>query len=58
MPRKSLCGAVFIMFDISELSQPIQQFDEGLWLALVDRVLVYSDGRMVFQFTGGFETAA
>ena len=46
------------MFDISELNQPIQQFDEGLWLALVDRVLVHSDGRMVFQFIGGFEITA
>ena len=46
------------MFDINELNQPIQQFDEGLWLALVDRVLVHSDGKMVFQFVGGFEITA
>ena len=46
------------MFDINELNDPIQQFDEGLWLALVDRVLVHSDDRMVFQFVGGFEITA
>ena len=44
------------MFDINELSEPIQQFDEGLWLALVERVLVHSNGRLTFRFTGGFET--
>lgn len=44
------------MFDIGELNEPIQQFDEGLWLALVERVLIHGDGRMDFQFTGGFET--
>ena len=46
------------MFDIGELNEPIQQFDEGLWLGLVERVLVHSDGRLVFQFTGGFESVA
>ena len=42
--------------DINELNEPIQQFDDGLWLALVERVLVHSDGLMTFQFIGGFET--
>ena len=44
------------MFDINELNEPIQQFDNGLWLSLVERVLVHKDGKMTFQFIGGFET--
>lgn len=41
--------------DVEKLNEPIQQFDDGLWLALVDRVVVHSDGKMVFCFCEGLE---
>jgi len=35
----------------------LTEFDEKLWLAVVDRVTVGKDGGMVFRFRGGVEVA-
>ena len=40
---------------IEQMSEPIQQFDTALWIALVDRVVVHSDGTMDFRFCEGLE---
>ena len=46
------------MFEITEMNEPVPQFDEGLWRSTVDRVLVRHDGTMIFQFYGGIEIEA
>ena len=43
------------MFEITELQEPVQEFDAALWRATVDRVLIKEDGTMVFKFYGGIE---
>lgn len=43
------------IFEITELQEPVQRFDDALWRATVDRVLIKSDGSMVFHFYGGIE---
>lgn len=43
------------IFEITEMQEPVQRFDEGLWRATVDRVLVRNDGKLTFRFYGGIE---
>ena len=38
-----------------ESLEPLQEFDEILWVSLVDRVMVYSKDRVVFEFRDGSE---
>ena len=40
------------MFEMQELDT-INEFDEKLWLTIIDTVTVYADGRMTFKFQGG-----
>lgn len=42
------------MFEMQELDT-INEFDEKLWLTIIDVVTVYADGRMTFRFQGGTE---
>ena len=44
----------FAILPIALYGPPIE-FDEKLWHAVVDRVTVYNDGRLVFTFTNGSE---
>ena len=46
------------MFEITEMQEPVQEFDEALWRATIDRVLVKTDGALIFRFRGGIEIAA
>lgn len=46
------------MFEVMELSQPPAEFDEKLWAASIDNVVVYHDGRCVFKFKCGAEVEA
>ena len=40
------------MFKMQELDT-ITEFDEKLWLTIIDTVTVHTDGRMTFRFHGG-----
>ena len=40
------------MFEMQELDT-INEFDEKLWLTIIDTVTVHTDGRMTFRFQGG-----
>ena len=40
------------MFEVQELDA-LTEFDEKLWLTIIDTVTVHTDGRMTFKFQGG-----
>lgn len=40
------------MFEVQELDA-LTDFDEKLWLTIIDTVTVHADGRMTFKFQGG-----
>lgn len=42
------------MFEVQELDA-LTEFDEKLWLTIIDTVTVHTDGRMTFRFQGGTE---
>ena len=43
------------MFELSEYTEAITEFNEGLWLAVVEKATAYHDGRLVFTFQNGTE---
>ena len=43
------------MFELSEYTETISEFNEGLWLAVVEKATAYHDGRLVFTFQNGTE---
>lgn len=43
------------MFEVMELSQPPIEFDEKLWVASIEKMTVYHDGRCVFKLKNGAE---
>ena len=45
------------MFEVQELAT-LTEFDEKLWLTVIDTVTVHTDGRMTFKFQGGTEMDA
>lgn len=45
------------MFEVQELAT-LTEFDEKLWLTVIDTVTVHTDGRMTFKFQGGTEIDA
>ena len=45
------------MFEMQELDI-LTEFDEKLWLTVIDTVTVHTDGRMRFKFQGGTEIEA
>lgn len=44
------------MFELSEYAEAVTEFDEGLWLAVIEKATAYHDGRLVFTFQNGIET--
>ena len=42
------------MFEMQELDT-LSEFDDKLWLMVIDTVTVHADGRMTFKFQGGTE---
>ena len=53
--RKAQTGAIgAFMFEVQELDA-LTEFDEKLWLTIIDTVTVHTDGRMTFRFHGGTE---
>ena len=45
------------MFEVPELDT-LSEFDEKLWLTVIDTVTVYADGRMTLKFQGDTEINA
>ena len=45
------------MFEVQELDA-LTNFDDKLWLTVIDTVTVHADGRMTFKFQGGTEIEA
>ncbi len=43
------------MFALSERDAALDEFDESLWTAVVDKATAYPDGRLVFTFRNGME---
>ena len=52
MEAKSIGG---MLTELAELDAPPIEFDEKLWHAVVDRVTVYSDDRLVYSLKDGSE---
>ena len=42
------------MFEVQEL-EALTEFDEKLWLTIIDTVTIQADGRTTFKFQGGTE---
>ena len=42
---------------LEERTEPIDYFDESVWKPTVEKVTIFHDGRMVFQFVDGTEVA-
>ena len=43
------------MFELAEYGEPITEFDDRLWLTVIDTVTVHRDGRLTFKFQTGHE---
>ena len=43
------------MFEMLERDEPLDTFDERLWIAVIDHATVFHDGRIVFTFVNGME---
>ena len=43
------------MFRLRELDQPLEHFDERLWLEVIDHVTIHRDGELTFKFQNGSE---
>jgi site-specific DNA recombinase len=43
------------MFRLRESDQPLEHFDERLWLEVIDCVIVHRDGDLTFKFQNGTE---
>jgi hypothetical protein len=44
--------------DLKKCLQVLSEFDEGLWLTVIDKVTVGTDGTMLFSFRSGTEVSA
>ena len=45
------------IFEVQELDA-LTEFDEKLWLTIIDTVTIHTDGQMTFKFQGGTEIDA
>lgn len=43
------------LFRLREMDQPLEHFDERLWLEVIDHVTVHRDGELTFKFQNGSE---
>ena len=56
--RRSLAESIAIggmLTELEELEAPPIEFDEKLWHAVVDRVTVYNDDRLLYSLKDGTE---
>lgn len=47
-----------LMFILSEQDNTLTEFDNRLWLTVIDKVTAYESGRLVFNFKNGAEITA
>jgi hypothetical protein len=43
------------MFELHETDEPVTEFDNKLWISVMDNVLIRSDGTLVFRFRNGMK---
>ena len=43
---------------LEQTNEPIDYFDDGIWRTTIEKVTVFHDGRMIFQFVDGTEIEA
>ena len=43
------------MFELAEYGESLTEFDDRLWLTVIDTVTVYWDGQLTFKFQTGHE---
>ena len=43
------------MFELAEYGEPITEFDDRLWLTVIDTVTVHRDRRLAFRLQTGHE---
>ena len=43
------------MFELHKIGKPVTEFDNKLWISVIDSVLIRSDGTLVFRFRNGME---
>ena len=53
LAKRDLIGG-FIL-ELTQYNELLAEFDEKLWVALVERVTVFQDGRLLFAFKDGTE---
>ena len=41
------------MFELAEYGEPLTEFDDRLWLTVIDTVTVHRDGQLTFKFQAG-----
>lgn len=46
------------IFSLSEQNEPLTEFDNWLWLTVIETVTAHEDGRLVFNFKHGVEITA
>ena len=51
-------GISIFMGELKKRKQPVQVFDQYLWVTVIDHVLVRNDGTLVFHFRNGKEIEA
>ena len=44
-----------MLFELTEIETPPLEFNEKMWHAVVDRVTVYNDDRLVYSLKDGSE---
>ena len=53
LAKRDLIGG--FMSELAQRKELLTEFDEQLWIAAVDKVTVFHDGRLVFSFKDGTE---
>lgn len=43
------------LFELMERVEPLEKFDDRLWLVTIDKVIAYPDGHLGFKFRNGME---
>lgn len=45
------------LFELMERDQPLVEFDNRLWLMVIDKVIAHPDGHLVYKFQNGMEVS-
>lgn len=51
LAKRDLIGE--FMIELSKRKELLTEFDENLWVSIIDKVTVFHDGRVVFTFKDG-----